>query len=167
MTRPTPTTVEVMLKDGMKWTTAARSRSRTRLFSLEAPGYGDKAPMYRPFVLNIAKVEITGPRTLRITLKRPDAAFLVSTLSKLNLAPKKVWAPIFEDLKNKPETAESIVEEQPISSGPYRLVRAEAERGDRAGAEPGPLGQAEGRALDHADHAEHRSRRWARCAAAS
>ncbi len=36
----------------------------------------------------------------------------------------KVWAPIFESLKNKPETAESIVDEHPISSGPYRLVKA-------------------------------------------
>jgi peptide/nickel transport system substrate-binding protein len=124
VTRPTPTTVEVTLRDGMKWSDGSPVTIEDAKFSLEAPGYGDKSPMYRPFVLNIDKVEVTGPRTLRITLKRPDAAFLVSTLSKLNLASKKAWAPIFEDLKNKPETAESIVDEHPVSSGPYRLVRA-------------------------------------------
>ena len=124
VTRPTPTTVKVTLRDGMKWSDGSPVTIEDAAFSLEAPGFGDKAPMYRPFVLNIATVEVTGPRTLMITLKKPDAAFFVSTLSKLNLAPKKVWAPIFEDLKNKPETAESIVNEHPVSSGPYRLVKA-------------------------------------------
>jgi peptide/nickel transport system substrate-binding protein len=61
---------------------------------------------------------------LSVKLKRPDAAFLVSSLSKLNLAPKHVWAAIFDDLKNKPQTAESIQEEHPVSSGPFRIVRA-------------------------------------------
>ena len=122
--RPTPTTVELTLRDGMTWSDGSPVTIEDAKFSLDAPGFGDKAPMYRPFVLNIDKVEITGPKSLRITLKRPDAAFEVSTLSKLNLAPKKVWEPIFEDLKDKPETAESIVNEQPVSSGPYRLVRA-------------------------------------------
>jgi peptide/nickel transport system substrate-binding protein len=93
-------------------------------FSLEAPAIGDKAPMYKPFVRNIDSVEITGPDTLTIKLKRPDAAFLVSSLSKLNLAPKHIWAPIFDSLKDKPQTAESIQEEHPVSSGPFRIVRA-------------------------------------------
>jgi peptide/nickel transport system substrate-binding protein len=92
------------------------------VFSLEAPGYGDKSPMYRPFVGNIEKVEKTGDWSLRITLKRQDAAFLVSSLAKLNLAPKHIWAPIFEDLKNKPQTAESIMEPLPIGSGPFKFV---------------------------------------------
>ena len=122
VTRPTPTTVELTLKAGMKWHDGQPVTIEDAAFSLEAPGYGDKAPMYRPFVSNIAKVEITGPMSLRITLKRPDAAFLVSSLSKLNLAPKHIWAPIFADLQNKPETAESIMEPLPIGSGPFRFV---------------------------------------------
>ena len=95
--------------------------------------------MYKPFVRNIASVEATGPDTLTIKLKHPDAAFLVSSLSKLNLAPKHVWQPIFDDLKNKPQTAESIQEEHPVSSGPFRIVRASAEPGDRAGGQSRPL----------------------------
>ncbi len=59
---------------------------------------------------------------MRITLKRPDAAFLVSSLSKLNLAPKHVWQPIFDDLANKPQTAESIMEPKPVGSGPFRVA---------------------------------------------
>ncbi len=122
VSRPTPLAVDVVLRSGMKWHDGQPVTIDDAVFSLEAPGYGDKSPMYRPFVGNIAKVETTGPMSLRITLKRPDAAFLVSSLSKLNLAPKHIWAPIFEDLKNKPETAESIMEPLPIGSGPFKFV---------------------------------------------
>jgi peptide/nickel transport system substrate-binding protein len=122
VTRPTPTTVEVVLRQGMKWHDGKPVTIDDAVFSLEAPGYGDKSPMYRPFVGNIEKVEKTGDWSLRITLKRQDAAFLVSSLAKLNLAPKHIWAPIFEDLKNKPQTAESIMEPLPIGSGPFKFV---------------------------------------------
>jgi len=122
VTRPTETTVEVTLRPGMKWHDGKPVTIEDAVFSLEAPGYADKSPMYKPFVGNIARVEATGPMSLRITLKRPDAAFLVSSLSKLNLAPKHIWAPIFEQLKSKPETAESIMEPLPIGSGPYKFV---------------------------------------------
>ena len=122
VTRPTETTVDVVLRPNMKWHDGLPVTIDDAVFSLEAPGYGDKSPMYRPFVGNIAKVETTGPMSLRITLKRPDAAFLVSSLSKLNLAPKHIWAPIFEDLKNKPETAETIMEKIPVGSGPFKFV---------------------------------------------
>ena len=122
--RPDATTVNVTLRKGMKWSDGQPVTIEDAVFSLVAPGYGDKAPMYKPFVTNIASVEATGPDTLTIKLKHPDAAFLVSSLSKLNLAPKHIWQPIFDDLKNKPQTAESIMEEHPVSSGPFRIVKA-------------------------------------------
>ena len=138
--RPDTLTVNVTLRNGMKWSDGQPVTIDDAVFSLTAPDIGDKAPMYKPFVRNIASVEATGPDTLTIKLKHPDAAFLVSSLSKLNLAPKHVWAPIFDDLKNKPQTAESIQEEHPVSSGPFRIVRAVAEPGDRAGGQPDALG---------------------------
>ena len=122
--RPDATTVNVTLRKGMKWSDGQPVTIEDAVFSLVAPGYGDKAPMYKPFVTNIASVEATGPDTLTIKLKHPDAAFLVSSLSKLDLAPKHIWQPIFDDLKNKPQTAESIMEEHPVSSGPFRIVKA-------------------------------------------
>jgi peptide/nickel transport system substrate-binding protein len=122
--RPDTLTVNVTLRKGMKWSDGQPVTIEDAVFSLVAPDFGDKAPMYKPFVRNIASVEATGPDTLTIKLKNPDAAFLVSSLSKLNLAPKHVWQAIFDDLKNKPQTAESIQEEHPVSSGPFRIVRA-------------------------------------------
>ena len=122
VTRPTPTTVELTLRDGMTWSDGQPVTIDDAVFSLQAPGFGDKSPMYKPFVANIASVDKTGDRSLRITLKRPDAAFLVSSLSKLNLAPKHVWQPIFDDLASKPQTAESIMEPKPVGSGPFKVV---------------------------------------------
>jgi peptide/nickel transport system substrate-binding protein len=122
--RPDRLTVNLTLRKGMTWSDGQPVTIDDAVFSLTAPDIGDKAPMYKPFVRNIASVDVTGPDTLTIKLKRPDAAFLVSSLSKLNLAPKHVWAPIFDSLKDKPQTAESIQEEHPVSSGPFRIVRA-------------------------------------------
>ena len=98
----------------MKWHDGTAVTSRRRgVQPGKRPG-GGKAPMFSPFVqTNVANIETIGPMSLRITLKRPDAAFLVSSLSKLNLAPKHIWAPILEELKSKPETAESIMEPLP------------------------------------------------------
>ena len=122
--RPDPQTITITLRKGMTWSDGQPVTIEDAAFSLTAPGEGDKAPMYKPFVRNIASVEITGPDTLTIKLQHPDAAFLVSSLSKLNLAPKHVWAPILESLKGKPQTAESIQEEHPVSSGPFRITSA-------------------------------------------
>jgi peptide/nickel transport system substrate-binding protein len=122
--RPDPLTVNLTLRHGMLWSDGPPVTIDDAVFSLTAPDIGDKAPMFKPFVRNIASVEATGPDTLTIKLKHPDAAFLVSSLSKLNLAPKHIWAPIFDDLKNKPQTAETIQEEHPVSSGPFHIVRA-------------------------------------------
>lgn len=122
--RPDDLTVTVKLRPGMTWSDGKPVTIEDVVFSLEAPNIADKSPMYKPFVRNIASVSVTGPDTLTIKLKAPDAAFLISSLAKLNLAPKHVWAPIFADLMNKPQTAESVMEDKPVSSGPFRIVRA-------------------------------------------
>ena len=119
--RPTDTTVEFTLRSGMKWHDGQPVTVDDVIFSFEVPA-GDKAPMYKPFVANVVKVEGTGGNNVRITLKRPDAAFLTTTMSKLYLAPKHVWDPLLADLKGKPQTAESIQEPHPIGSGPYKMV---------------------------------------------
>jgi peptide/nickel transport system substrate-binding protein len=78
--------------------------------------------MYKPFVANVANVEATGENSLRITLKRPDAAFLSTTLSKLYLAPKHIWQPYLDSLKDKPQNLETVQEANPVGSGPYKMV---------------------------------------------
>jgi peptide/nickel transport system substrate-binding protein len=78
--------------------------------------------MYKPFVEGITSIEATGEQTVRMTLAQPNAAFLTSSLGKINLIPKHIWEPILADLVNKPENAEQVVEEERIGSGPFKYV---------------------------------------------
>lgn len=126
--RPDDLTVNVTLRQGMKWSDGQPVTIDDAVFSLLAPSIGDKSPMYKPFTRNIASVTKTGDWTLQIKLKHPDAAFLISSLAKLNLAPKHVWEPIFKKLEGTPQTAESVMEEHPVSSGPYIIERAQLNR---------------------------------------
>ncbi|GIO08616.1 hypothetical protein J31TS6_46440 [Brevibacillus reuszeri] len=113
------TQVEIKLRAGMKWHDGKPVTAEDVKFSYEAPMTGE-VPMYKPFVEIIDKIDIKDPLTLEFTLKRPWAAFETASLSKLNLVPKHIWGPIIEDLKNKPENAESYQEKTPIGSGPFK-----------------------------------------------
>lgn len=115
-------TVEVKVRSGMTWHDGQPVTLDDVMFSFQAPAT-DKAPMYKPFVANIAGIEKTGDQTLRFSLKQPSAAFLTSTLSKINLVPKHVWEPILKDLDGSKQTAEQKQEQKPIGSGPFKMVR--------------------------------------------
>jgi peptide/nickel transport system substrate-binding protein len=115
------TTIEVKLRDGMMWHDGQPVTAEDVKFSFEAPA-GDEAPMYKPFVGNIADIEIVDDKTLRFKLKEPAAAFTTGTLAKLNLIPKHIWEPILADLATKDENAESHQQEHPIGSGPYKFA---------------------------------------------
>lgn len=119
VTWKTDTQVEIKLRANMKWHDGKPVTAEDVKFSYEAPMTGE-VPMYKPFVEIIDKIEIIDPLTLEFTLKRPWAAFETASLSKLNIVPKHIWEPIIEDLKNKPENAESYQEKTPIGSGPFR-----------------------------------------------
>lgn len=115
------TTVEVVLRDGMNWHDGEPVTVQDVKFSFEA-AMGTEAPMYSPFVSNIADIEIVDDATLRFHLNEPSAAFLTASLSKLNLIPQHIWEPILEDLATRDEeNAEDHQEEVPIGSGPFRF----------------------------------------------
>ena len=115
------TTVEVKLRPGMAWHDGKPLTAEDVIYSFEAPA-GDKSPMYKPFVANIAAMEKLDERTIRFKLKAPNASFFTSTLAKINLIPKHVWEPILSSqLQGK--SAESYQEQLPIGSGPFKVVR--------------------------------------------
>ncbi len=114
--------VTVTLRDGMTWHDGKPVTAEDVAFSFEAPAQGAVAPMYKPFVDIIDRIEILDPRTLRFALREPNAAFETSTLAKLNLVPRHVWAPLLANLKEG-ETAEAVLEESRIGSGPFRFDR--------------------------------------------
>jgi peptide/nickel transport system substrate-binding protein len=115
-------TIEVKLRDGMKWHDGEDLTAEDVKFSFETAVSGE-APMYAPFASNIEGIEIVDDLNLVFTLKQPAASFITSSLAKINLIPKHVWEPIIEDLKTKEENAESYQEATPIGSGPFKFER--------------------------------------------
>ena len=80
------TTVDVTIRQGMKWHDGQPVTIDDVIFSFEAP-MGDEAPMYKPFVSVIDSIEATGPYTVRFKLKKPYVPFETSSLAKINLIP--------------------------------------------------------------------------------
>lgn len=113
------TTVHVTLREGMTFHDGEPVTSADVKFSFEAPKTGE-VPMYEPFVKYIDEIEIINDLELVFHLSQPWAAFETASLAKLNIVPEHIWAPILEDLKDKPENAESIQEDIPIGSGPFK-----------------------------------------------
>ena len=116
------TTIDVTLRSDMTWHDGEPVTVEDVVFSFEAP-MGGEVPMYEPFVSGIETVEALDDATVRFELKQPSAAFLVTSLAKVNLVPKHVWEPILADLADDPDNAESYQEEMPIGSGPFEFVR--------------------------------------------
>lgn len=127
-----PTTLDATIRAGMTWHDGKPVTPEDIMYSFEAPGIEDekdgkktpKVPMYRPFVADIAKMEKTGERTVRFTLKQPNAAFVTASLAKINLIPKHIWEPVMKDLMGKPENAEALTNPSAVGSGPFKLVRS-------------------------------------------
>jgi peptide/nickel transport system substrate-binding protein len=115
-------TLDIKLRSGMKWHDGKPVTVDDVIFSFTAPA-GDKAPMYKPFVTEIASMEKVGDMGLKMTLKNANATFLTASLSKINLIPKHIWEPVLKDLEGKPENAEQIKDVNRIGSGPFKIVR--------------------------------------------
>jgi peptide/nickel transport system substrate-binding protein len=122
VTQTDDTTVDIKLRPGMSWHDGKPVTVEDVIFSFTAPA-GDKAPMYKPFVTEIASMEKTGEMGLRMKLKQPNATFFTASLAKINLIPRHVWEPVLKDLEGKPETAEQLKEVNRIGSGPFKMER--------------------------------------------
>ena len=113
------TQVQIVLRDGMKWHDGKPVTVEDVKFSFEAP-LSEEVPMYKPFVSNIESIEIVNENTLVFNLIKASAVFETASLAKLNIIPKHVWKPILEKLKDSTDNVESIQEDVPIGSGPYK-----------------------------------------------
>jgi peptide/nickel transport system substrate-binding protein len=118
-----PTTVDAVIRPNQKWHDGTPLTAEDVAFSFQVPAMGDSAPMYRPFVANIADVTATDDHTVRFKLKNPSAAFFTTTLAKINLIPKHVWQPLLDQMRAKGQTVETVQEPHPVGSGPFRIER--------------------------------------------
>ncbi len=115
-------TIDVTLRSGMSWHDGQPVTTEDVIFSFEAPMDAEMVPMYSPFVKNIDSMEDMGNNVVRFNLKSSNAAFLTSTLAKINLVPKHYYGPIIDSLKGTGNNAETIIEEKRLGSGPFKFV---------------------------------------------
>ena len=116
------TTIEVVMRDGLMWHDGQPVTVEDVRFSFQA-GMGDEAPMYAPFVSNIAEIELVDDATIRFHLENASAAFLTASLAKVNLIPMHIWEPVLADFATREdENAEDYQEDVPIGSGPFRFA---------------------------------------------
>lgn len=116
------TTMEVVVKQGMRFHDDTPVTMEDVLFSFVLPGDKAKTPQFNPFVSNVSKIEQTGPWTIAFTLKAPQASFPTTTLSKINIVPKHVWEPLQAGMQGKPDMLENFNELKHVGSGPFRFV---------------------------------------------
>ena len=102
------TTVEVKLRPGQAWHDGKPMTVEDVIYSFQAPA-GDKSPMYKPFVANIASMEKVNDTTMLFKLRTANASFFTSTLAKINLIPKHIW---------ENEDPATFANYPPVSSGP-------------------------------------------------
>lgn len=124
VTWTSPTELAITLRAGQKFHDGSPLTPDDVMFSFEAPGVQTKAPMYAPFVRNLAGMQRTGELAFTMSLKQPEAAFETATLSKLNIVPKAFWEPVLKEYLGRPENLERYVLERAIGSGPFKVARA-------------------------------------------
>jgi peptide/nickel transport system substrate-binding protein len=117
-----PTSVEVVLREGMTFHDGEPVTAEDVQYSFEMPGVKAKAPQFYPSVANIDQVTIVDQRTLHFKLQAPQSSFFTGTLSKIAIIPKHVWKPIMDRLEGTTQTVEDFREEKRIGSGPFRFV---------------------------------------------
>ena len=117
-----PKTVDVTLKQGMKWHDGEPVTDRRRDLLVRGP-HGRPGPDVQAVRIHHrqdAKQRTTN--TVRFTLKKAYVPFETASLAKINLIPKHIWEPILKDLESKGENAEKYQEQTPIGSGPFKFV---------------------------------------------
>ena len=118
-------TIDVKLRAGMKWHDGKPVTVDDVIFSFKAPA-GDKAPMYKPFVTDIAAIEKTGDLGLRFKLKQTNATFLTASLSQDQPDPQAHLGAGAEGPRG--QAGERRADQggvNRIGSGPFKIVRWE------------------------------------------
>jgi peptide/nickel transport system substrate-binding protein len=116
------TQATIVMRDGMNFHDGHPVRVEDVMFSLESTKRDGVAPMYKPFADPIVAITKIDDRSFTLDLAQPNAAFETSTLSKLNIIPEHVWGPLLDALAEG-ETAESVLEDSRIGSGPFKFDR--------------------------------------------
>lgn len=114
---PDGSTYTFTLKDGVKWHDGQPLTSEDVKFTIEYIR-DNQIPLRLSYVRDIVEVRAVNPTTVEMTLAAPSAVFLPN-LADVQILPKHYWSKI------DPAEAAKHPYEQPIGSGPFKLVEWE------------------------------------------
>jgi peptide/nickel transport system substrate-binding protein len=116
-----PTTMEVTIRPGMKFTDGVPVTAADLKFTFDFINQW-KFPSYARFTGYIGQVDQINDRTVRIHLTQPYAPFVANILGSAFITPKHIW----EQVMAKNPDAKSPAEwpnPEPVGVGPYKLVQ--------------------------------------------
>jgi len=113
-----PTTIDVTLRDGMKFHDGKPVTVEDVKFSFE---YATKwkAPFFLSSLNQISAIEVTGSNGLRFKLTEPHAPLLSNLFASLFILPKHIW----QDIPEKVDVDDPLnfANEKPVGSGPFKF----------------------------------------------
>lgn len=108
-----PTTVDVKLRSGLKFHDGRTVTAEDLKFTFDLIAE-KKFPAMARVADSVASVEVTGPASARIKLKRPSASFVPTVLGYAFIVPKHVWSGLTGNLADFPN-------DKPVGYGPFKL----------------------------------------------
>ncbi|WP_214415718.1 ABC transporter substrate-binding protein [Sphaerisporangium fuscum] len=114
-THPDPRTYVFTLREGPRFSDGTPVTAEDAAYSLTRhldPAVTSQAASY---VTQVKKVEVTGPRTVKVTLRKPSPTFLATAALAWQIVPKKLAAAHPKDL-GSPEVGT-------LGSGPFKVTK--------------------------------------------
>jgi len=112
------TTVDIVLRDGMKWHDGKPVTIEDVKFTFEYCTKW-KAPFFISSLEKFASMEITGSNSMRILLSEPHAPLMNNFFAQIFILPKHIWQDIPE--KAQVDDVLNFANENPVGSGPFRF----------------------------------------------
>ena len=140
------TTIAIKLRAGIKWHDGKPVTIDDVIFSFTAPA-GDKAPMYKPFVTEIASMEKTGEIGLTHEAQDGERCVLHRLAQQDQPDPQACLGARAEGPRGQARERRADQGDQPHRLGPVQDRALAAQRGGRARGLPRPLQGAEDRAV--------------------
>lgn len=114
-THPDPRTYVFTMREGVKFSDGTPVTAEDAAFSLSRHTDPKVASQAASYVTTVKKVEATGPRTVTVTLSRPNQAFLPTAALAWQIVPKKLAEAHPQDL-GSPEVGT-------LGSGPFKVTK--------------------------------------------
>ncbi|MEU6998205.1 ABC transporter substrate-binding protein [Nonomuraea sp. NPDC046570] len=114
-THPDPHTYIFTMREGVKFSDGTPVTAEDAAFSLARHTDPKVASQAASYVTQVEKVEVTGPRTVRVTLSKPNPTFLATASMSWQIVPKKLAEAHPKDL-GSPEVPT-------LGSGPYKVTK--------------------------------------------